>query len=106
MSLKASFSPTIPEATQQLVEPLLPTNSLYRFIGQKIHVILREADFAKAYAETRRPRISPLVLALVTVFQFVGKLPDCQAAQRAVMRLDWKYALHQLLEWQGFHYTD
>jgi transposase len=42
----------------------------------------------------------------VTIFQFVEKLPDRAAAQMAVMRLDWKYALRQSLDWTGFHYSD
>jgi transposase len=32
-------------------------------------------------------------------------LPDRQAAEMVVMRMDWKYALRQELGWTGFHYS-
>lgn len=68
--------------------------------------MIGDDDFAAMYAEEGRPGVNPVILALVTVFQFLEKLPDRMAAQMAVMRLDWKYALRQELDWQGFHYAD
>ena len=58
------------------------------------------------YAIEGRSGINPVVLCLVTVFQFVEKVSDRAAAQMAALRLDWKYALRQDLDWQGFHYSD
>nr|WP_290665480.1 transposase [Ardenticatena sp.] len=52
-----------------------------------------------------RPAISPVVLALVTVFQYLEDLPDREAAQCVRVRIDWKYALHLPLEDSGFHYS-
>jgi transposase len=88
------------------VEPLLGEGSLYQFVGQEIGKILTDDDFEAMYASDGRSGINPVVLSLVTVFQFVEKLPDRAAAQMAVMRLDWKYALRQELGWKGFHYSD
>jgi Transposase domain (DUF772) len=39
-----------------------------------------------------RPGISPAVLMLVTILQFVEQLTDRQAAQAVAGRIDWKYA--------------
>src|SRR5438874_7547415 len=97
MSLKVSFPKAIPAETHAVVEPLLGEGNLYQFVGQEIGQILTDEDFETMYASDGRPGINPVVLSLVTVFQFVEKLPDRAAAQMAVMRLDWKYALRQEL---------
>jgi transposase len=106
MSLKIAFPSQIPAETARFVEPLLAEDSVYRFVGQQIDQMISDEDFADLYADEGRPGINPVILALVTVFQFLEKLPDRMAAQMAVMRLDWKYALRQELDWQGFHYAD
>lgn len=106
MSLKDQFPSEIPEDTRQLVERLVSEDSVYRLLGQKADEILSDADFVEMYDEEGRPAINPVLLSLVVVFQFLEKLPDRQAADMAVMRLDWKYALRQQLDWQGFHYSD
>jgi transposase len=106
MSLKATFPSTIPPETAQLVEPLLPADSVYRVVGECIDDFLSDTDFKDWYAIDGRPGINPVMLSLVTIFQFLEKLPDRAAAHMAVMRLDWKYALRQHLDWTGFHYSD
>ncbi len=106
MSLKTEFPKAIPEETRQVVEPLLSEDNVYRLIGQEIEQMLDEAVLAEMYDEEGRPAINPIVLTLVTVFQFLEKLPDRLAAEMAVMRLDWKYALRQSLAWTDFHYAD
>jgi len=42
----------------------------------------------------------------VTIFQFMEDLPDREAADAVVTRLDWKYALHLSLDYAGFDFTD
>ena len=42
-----------------------------------------------------------LILAIVTVFQYVERLPDRLAADAVRTRLDWKYALHLPLDHPG-----
>jgi transposase len=106
MSLKAPFPSTIPEETQSVVAPLLGEDNVYRLIGQEIEHMLDEAALAEMYEAEGRPAINPIGLTVVTVIQFLEKLPDRMAAQMAVMRLDWKDARRQGLEWRGFHDTD
>ena len=106
MSMQTPFATVIPEETRRVVDPLLPADSVYRLIGNEIDQIIRDEDFLDMYATEGRPAVNPVVLALVSVFQFLEKLPDRSAAEAAVMRMDWKYALRQNLTWTGFHYSD
>jgi transposase len=106
LSLKENFPTQIPVETARFVEPLLSEESIYRFIGQHIDQIISDEDFMTLCAENGRPAVNPVILAVVTIFQFLEKLPDRAAAHMAVMRLDWKYALRQPLDWTGFHYSD
>lgn len=106
MSLQTTFPATIPEKTRLAVEPLLEEDSVYRLVGQEAQGMVDETQLAGMYAQEGRGAINPVILALVLVFQFIEKLPDRQAALMAVMRLDWKYALRQELDWAGFNYSD
>jgi transposase len=83
---------------------LAPTNP-YRVLGEQLADILQDAQFAELYQERGRAAISPGLLALVTLFQFLEDLPDRAAAEAVVVRLDWKYALHLPLEDAGFDFT-
>jgi transposase len=106
MSHKTRFPAEIPAATRALVEPLLAEDSVYRLIGQEVEQMVGDAEFEDMYAEDGRPAVNAVVLALITIFQFLEKQPDRSAASMAVMRLDWKYALRQDVSWSGFHYAD
>ena len=105
MSLKDPFPEEVPEEVARLVEPLLAADSVYRLVAECVDDFLDDEQFSELYADEGRPGINPVVLSLVTIFQFLEKLPDRAAAQMAVMRMDWKYALRQLLDWGGFHYS-
>jgi transposase len=106
MSLKDRFPGEIPQDTARLVEPLLPADNVYRLVAGCADEFLSDEQFADLYADEGRPGINPVVLSLVTIFQFLEKLPDRIVAQMAVVRMDWKYALRQPLGWAGFHYSD
>ena len=106
MSMQTPFAVEIPEETRRLVEPLLAADSVYRLVGKEIDQVISDEDFLDMYATEGRPAVNPVVLAMVSVFQFLEKLPDRAAAEAVVMRLDWKYALRQELTWTGFHYSD
>jgi transposase len=51
--------------------------------------VLDDAHCAALYDTTGRAALSPALLALVTLFQFRENLPDREAAERVVVRLDW-----------------
>ncbi len=52
--------------------------------------MVNDREFEEIYAEDGRPAVNAVLLALVTVFQFLEKVSDRAAATKAVLRLDWK----------------
>ena len=107
MSLKWGLDRKVPADTASLGEAILPDSNVYRQIGDHFQELFPyESDFASLYEVTGRGAVSPLLLALVTVFQMLEKVPDRLAAEFVVSRIDWKYALHLPLPSTGFHYTE
>ena len=105
MSLTQSFPKEIPHTTRKLVEPMLPADSVCRLLGERGGDIIDEAPLAAMYHQTGRGAINPVLLCFVLILQYLEKLPDRQAAEMARMRMDWKYALRQELDWSGFEYS-
>ena len=76
--------------------------NVYVTIGDQLGSLFADDDFAELYAADGKPAVSPNLLALVTVFQFMENLPDRDAADAVRARIDWKYALHLALADMGF----
>jgi transposase len=95
----------MPNETGRIGQQLLAENDVYRIIGDRLFAQLKEAEYADLYSSEGKPGISPIILAFVTVFQFMEKLADRQAIRALQMRLDWKYALHLPLEYAGFDFS-
>jgi transposase len=106
MSLQKRWDDEIPADTARLGDILLESDDPYRLVGQEASQFFRFEEFVCLYASIGRGAICPIVLSLVTIFQFLENLPDREAAKQARLRIDWKYALHQTLTWPGFHYSD
>lgn len=105
MCLKVHAPWGMPADTEAVGKELLSEDSAYRLIGEKLFDKFHEQDFADFYSVEGKPGISPVILAFVTVFQFMERLPDRQAAEALRMRIDWKYALHLPLAYAGFDYS-
>jgi len=94
--------------TEKTVAELLPDflgcADPCRVMAQEIAPMLSDQDFEDTYGVRGPMPVSPKMLALVTLFQFMEKLPDRQAAHMVKMRLDWKFALGLPLEYVGFHF--
>lgn len=105
MSLVQFFPKEIPAGTRDLVEPLLAADSVCRLLGEQGLELLDESRLAEMYSHTGRGGLNPVLMSFVLVLQFLEKLPDRQAAEMARLRLDWKYALRQDLDWSGFEYS-
>src|SRR3970040_224772 len=105
MSLKIQPPRSMPVETARLGAQLLSADSPYKLIGDQLFEQYADADFADLYATAGKPAISPVLLAFVTVFQFLEKLSDRQAAEAMRVRLDWKYALRLPLEYAGFDFS-
>jgi len=52
-----------------------------------------------------RPAVEPVMLAGVTLLQFLEKVADRAASEHVVYHLGWKYALDLELTYEGFHPT-
>lgn len=105
MSLRRRDLSEVPADTAAVGQQVLPATSPYRVIGDQLADLLDDAQFADLYAPTGRAAISPSLLALVTVFQFLEDVPDREAATLVAVRLDWKYALHLPLGYAGFDFS-
>jgi len=105
MCLKVQEPWPMPEETARVGKVILKEDSPYRLIGEKLFERFQEQDYADLYSPEGKPAISPVILAFVTVFQFMEKLPDRQAAESLRMRMDWKYALRLPLTYEGFDYS-
>lgn len=107
MSLQWALSREVPPDTAALGQVILAQGNVYRQIGDRFAELFpEEQQFAPLYQETGRGAISPLLLALVIVFQMLERVPDRLATEWVVSRIDWKYALHLPLTYTGFHFTD
>ena len=106
MSLQMNWNTEIPNDTAQVGCEILTENDPYRLVGEGVNDFLSLEDFAELYSELGRGAICPILLSLITEFQFLENIPDRVAARWAVTRIDWKYALHLPLTWTGFHYWD
>ncbi len=56
-------------------------------------------------ADNGRPAIDPVLVAGVTLLQFMEKAPDRQALERVRFHLGWKHALGLAVDYAGFHAT-
>jgi transposase len=105
MCLKVQPPWGMPAETAAIGKAILKEDSPYRLIGDRLFERYSENDYADLYSPEGKPGISPVILAFVTVFQFMERLPDRQAAESLRMRMDWKYALHLPLAYEGFDYS-
>ena len=78
-----------------LADPLIESGSPYRLLHGKILPMLQKMrpELARLHcADNGRPGIEPIVMAGVTLVQFVAKVPDRVAVQRLKLNIGWKYA--------------
>lgn len=94
--------------TSYLCGELFGATHRYRLFREKILPLLLglRDKLESLYCETNgRPAIDPVVLAGVTVLQFLEKVGDRAASEHALYHLGWKYALDLKLDDPGFHPT-
>jgi len=96
----------IPEEIRTWGESHLKSDNLYRVVGEHLYSFIPWDELESMYSNTGRPSVNPIILSLVTIFQYLEDLPDRVAALMVETRLDWKYALHLPLDDSGFHYSD
>lgn len=62
-------------------------------------------DFEDMYREGGRPPVSPKIMVLILVLQYIERLSDRAAAHNLRYRLDWKIALGVEVDFAGIHPT-
>lgn len=105
MTMRGRDLAQMPADTGMLGQKVLAANDPYRVIGDHLADLLSDEPFATMYETTGRQAVWPSLLAMVTLFQFLEKAPDREAARMVVTRLDWKYALHLPLDYLGFDFS-
>jgi hypothetical protein len=91
-----------------LASNLFDEKDPYRLFHQKVWPALeaqRGVLEAMYCAGNGRPPIDPVLVAGVTLLQFIEKAPDRQALERLRLNLGWKEALDLTVDYAGFHPT-
>ncbi len=103
MSLHVQPFPALPEDTALVAKAAFKRrDNIYLTIGDQLGPLFAEVDFSCMYAADGKPALAPNLVALVSVFQFMERLADREAADAVRSRIDWKYALHLALDDRGF----
>jgi len=92
-----------------LVEVLFGPGDPYRLFREKVLPALwrvRPVLVGLYCQDNGRPAIEPVVMAGVTLLQFMEKVPDRKAVELVRLHLGWKYGLDLELDYLGFHPTD
>ena len=91
-----------------LVEDLFKPDDRYRLFREQVLPALCQAreTLAGLYCEANgRPAIEPVVMAGVTLLQFMEKVSDRRAVELVRMHLGWKFAMDLEVTYEGFHAT-
>lgn len=88
MCLKIRAPWPMPEEMKRIGQKLLKEKDVYRVIGDELFERWHEEEYADLYSAEGKPGISPVILAFVSMFQFMEKLADRQAASALRMRLE------------------
>jgi hypothetical protein len=108
MSLKPIDSQRSFYHTSYLCSELFGPANRYRLFRERIlpKLFSLRPKLESLYCEGNgRPAVDPVMLAGVTLLQFMEKVPDRAATEHGVYHLGWKYALDLELSDGGFHPT-
>ncbi len=105
MSLYQSHDFEIPEETRRVAQAAFPKGNVYLIMRDKLGPLFSDADFARLFDWRGQAGVSPGLLAMVTIMQYMEGLTDRQAAEAVRGRIDWKYTLGLPLTYSGFDYS-
>ena len=88
-----------------IMSDFLRDEDLCSTLQKEIIPLIDVRDFEGMYKVGGRPPVSPRILLMVTVFQFLEGLSDRAAAFNLRYRIDWKIALGLELDDKGIHYS-
>ncbi len=102
MSLPHEKKTGIPERTAKLARTIFPKGNKYMILRDELGEIFKDEQFSSQFSWKGATAVSPGILAMVCVMQFMENLSDQQAVEAVCSRIDWKYALGLELEDPGF----
>ena len=79
MCLKIQSALSMPAERERIGRTWLKGHDVYRLMGERLFAQGHEEEYADLYSAAGKPAISPILLALMSVFQFMEKLADRQA---------------------------
>jgi hypothetical protein len=97
----------VPAATAELAWKVHPKGTDEMRVRDALGPLFADEDFvggrfAGMFPERGQPGLSPALLAMVTVLQFLHHLSDREAVAAVADRISWKYSLGLELEATGF----
>jgi transposase len=97
----------VPVATAELAWKVHPKGTDEMRVRDALGPLFCDEDFAAGrfagmFPQRGQPGLSPALLAMVTVLQFLHHLSDREAVAAVADRISWKYALGLELEASGF----
>ena len=90
------------EETRNVAEEAFPKCNSYITLRDGLGTIFEDDLFGDLYPNLEQPPESPARLAMVILMQYMENLPDAQAAEAVLSRIDWKYLLNLKLSDPGF----
>lgn len=87
------------------MDDFLKSDDICFTIQKEIAPLVDIIDFEEMYREGGRPPVSPRILILVLIMQYIERLSDRAAAANLRYRLDWKIAFGLELDFAGIHPT-
>jgi hypothetical protein len=91
-----------------LAQDLFDQNDRYDIFRKKVFPALQAVreDLCQLYClDNGRPGIEPMLMAGVTLLQFMEAVPDRKAVENIRLHLGWKHALDLKINDKGFHPT-
>ena len=105
MSKYESHDFTIPTETAEVAQAVFPKGNVYMTLRDELGPLFKDSDFMMLFTQRGQAGVSPGLLAMVTVMQFMEGMTDRQTAEAVRSRIDWKYALGLPLRYTGFHFS-
>ena len=91
-----------------LAQDLFKSKDPYEIFRGEVYPALQamREDLCQLYCQDNgRPGLEPVLMAGVTLLQFMEKVPDRKAVELVRLHLGWKHALHLKIDDPGFHPT-
>jgi len=105
VSLRAGSIGSVPEMTAVVARAAFPHGCLVMRVRDMLGPLFTDAQFEDLFPKRGKPGLSPALLTMVSLLQYVEGLTDRQAAQAVAARIDWKYALGLELTDTGFNFS-